>query len=84
MSAVLEHRPLAKLDALQAHADEFTGMRRDIHRHPELGFQEFRTSELVAERLTQWGYSVTPTLPMCGFVNVMICPAYEGSVRISW
>ena len=69
MSAVLEHRPLAKLDALQAHADEFTGMRRDIHRHPELGFQEFRTSELVAERLTQWGYSVTRGLGGTGVVG---------------
>ena len=69
MSAVLEHRPLAKLVALQAHADEFTGMRRDIHRHPELGFQEFRTSELVAERLTQWGYSVTRGLGGTGVVG---------------
>ena len=69
MSAVLEHRPHAKLDALQAHADEFTGMRRDIHRHPELGFQEFRTSELVAERLTQWGYSVTRGLGGTGVVG---------------
>ncbi|MGH8830714.1 MAG: amidohydrolase, partial [Polaromonas sp.] len=46
------------LDALQAQADEFIAVRRDIHRHPELGFEEFRTSDLVAERLAQWGYAV--------------------------
>ncbi len=69
MSAVLEHRPHATLDALQAHADEFTSLRRDIHRHPELGFQEHRTSELVAERLTQWGYSVTRGLGGTGVVG---------------
>ncbi len=27
--------------------------------------------------------SFTPTLPMCGKVKVTICPAYDGSVRIS-
>ena len=46
------------LERLGAHADEFTALRRDIHRHPELGFEEFRTSDLVAERLTSWGYRV--------------------------
>jgi hippurate hydrolase len=69
MSAVLENRPHATLQALQAHADEFTGVRRDIHRHPEMGFQEHRTSELVAERLTQWGYTVTRGLGGTGVVG---------------
>ena len=47
------------LTRLQALSDEFTALRRDIHRHPELGYQEFRTSDLVAERLASWGYRVT-------------------------
>ncbi|PTN43536.1 amidohydrolase, partial [Achromobacter xylosoxidans] len=46
------------LQAMTAQADEFVSIRRDIHRHPELGFQEFRTSDLVAQCLTQWGYEV--------------------------
>lgn len=48
--------------------DEFVQLRRDIHRHPELGFQEFRTSDLVAERLTAWGYTVTRGLGGTGVV----------------
>ena len=37
------------LEDLQHHADEFIGIRRDIHRHPELAFGEHRTAALVAE-----------------------------------
>ena len=34
-------------------ADEITRLRRDIHRHPELGFREFRTAALVADTLEE-------------------------------
>ena len=46
------------LETVTQGADEFVALRRDIHRHPELGYQEFRTSDLVAQCLTQWGYEV--------------------------
>jgi hippurate hydrolase len=49
--------------------EEFIALRRDIHRHPELGFQEFRTSDLVAERLAAWGYEVTRGLGGTGVVG---------------
>lgn len=29
--------------------------RRDLHQHPELGFEEFRTAEVVSQKLTEWG-----------------------------
>ena len=44
-----------KCDALKA---EMTAWRRDFHRHPELGFQEERTSRIVAKLLTSFGLEV--------------------------
>ena len=55
--------------ALLAQADTFVALRRDLHRHPELGFQELRTSALVAEKLTEWGYEVTCGLGGTGVVG---------------
>jgi hippurate hydrolase len=39
-------------------ADEMIDIRHRIHAHPELGFEEFATSDLVAEQLQGWGYTV--------------------------
>jgi amidohydrolase len=44
--------------------------RRDLHQHPELGFEERRTSALVAERLTQLGYVVRSGVGKTGVVAV--------------
>ena len=57
------------LKALQAQADEFIAVRRDIHKHPEMGYKEYRTSDLVAEQLTSWGYQVTRNLGGTGLVG---------------
>ena len=58
-----------KLQALQSQADEFIAVRRDIHKHPEMGYKEYRTSDLVAEQLTAWGYQVTRGLGGTGVVG---------------
>ena len=57
------------LSAMHARADAFTALRRDIHQHPEIGFKEFRTSDLVAERLQRLGYEVTRGLGGTGVVG---------------
>jgi len=57
------------LEALQAQAAEFIAVRRDIHKHPEMGYKEYRTSDLVAEQLQQWGYTVTRGLGGTGVVG---------------
>ena len=56
------------LQSLEDQADEFVALRRDLHRHPELGLKEFRTSDLLAGRLAAWGYSVQRGLAGTGLV----------------
>ena len=72
MPGTLSRSP-GTLSALHALSAEFTALRRDIHRHPELGYQEFRTSELVAQRLASWGYRVTRGLGGTGVLGQLVC-----------
>ncbi len=60
------------LEKLQPGADAFIALRHDIHQHPELAFQELRTSDLVAERLSSWGYTVTTGLGGTGVVGQLV------------
>jgi hippurate hydrolase len=58
-------------EALTARVGEFIQLRRDIHRHPELAFEEHRTSELVAAKLEAWGYQVHRGLGGTGVVGTL-------------
>jgi hippurate hydrolase len=60
------------LNALRERADEFVGLRHDIHRHPELAFDEHRTAALVAERLQAWGYEVATGIGGTGVVGRLV------------
>jgi amidohydrolase len=55
---------------LAAHGD-LTAFRRDLHAHPELGFEERRTSEKVAEALTALGLEVHREVGKTGVVGVL-------------
>ncbi|XQU71745.1 Amidohydrolase [Cupriavidus sp. H18C1] len=48
---------------------EFVEIRRRIHAHPELAFEERQTSELVAQQLAAWGYEVHRGLGTTGVVG---------------
>ncbi len=50
---------------------DFVALRRDIHAHPELGFEEHRTSALVAEKLRLWGIEVHTGVASTGVVGVL-------------
>jgi len=52
---------------------QFKHLRRDIHAHPELGFEEHRTAGLVAERLQAWGIEVHTGIAGTGVVGVLRC-----------
>ncbi|MEL4016429.1 M20 aminoacylase family protein [Dryocola clanedunensis] len=53
------------------HEAEMIAIRRDFHQHPELGFEEFRTSDRIAELLTGWGYEVHRGLGGTGVVGTL-------------
>ena len=57
--------------AIAAIEEEMIALRHEIHAHPELGFEEFVTSDLVAQRLTEWGYEVHRGLGGTGVVGTL-------------
>jgi amidohydrolase len=54
-----------------ADAATIQSLRRDLHAHPELGFQEQRTSELIAQTLAGWGIPVHRGLGKTGVVGLV-------------
>jgi amidohydrolase len=56
---------------IEAAHGPLTAIRRDIHAHPELAFQENRTSDLVARQLTEWGLEVHRGIGKTGVLGVL-------------
>jgi len=50
---------------------ELTSWRQDLHAHPELGFEEHRTSDVVAAKLAEWGIEVTRGIAGTGLVGTL-------------
>ena len=51
--------------------DELIEIRHDIHRHPEIAFEEVRTADIVAEKLASWGLDVHRGLGKTGVVGTL-------------
>jgi hippurate hydrolase len=62
---------MSLIDRFNQMHSEMTAWRRDIHAHPELGFQEHRTAELVATKLTEFGCEVHRGIAGTGVVGVL-------------
>jgi len=61
-----------RLDAAAASVEsKVIECRRDIHRHPELGNREFRTSKLIADRLKALGIEVKTPIAHTGVVGIL-------------
>ncbi|QGZ55656.1 M20 aminoacylase family protein [Paraburkholderia acidiphila] len=56
---------------IQAAQGEIQGLRRTIHAHPELRYEETQTSDLVAAKLTEWGIEVHRGMGKTGVVGVL-------------
>lgn len=59
------------LDRARAYQSELSAIRRDIHAHPELGLEEYRTADLVAQKLEEWGIEVHRGVGKTGVVGVL-------------
>ena len=59
------------IDPIVAEASTISKLRRDIHAHPELGYEEKRTCELIADALGSWGIPVHRGLGGTGVVGIV-------------
>ena len=62
---------MALIESIACMQDEMTRWRRDIHAHPELGFEENRTAAIVAEKLRDFGLEVHCGIGKTGVVGVL-------------
>ena len=62
---------MPSLPRIEEYADELTAIRRDLHEHPEIGFEETRTAGIVAEKLRSWGIEVHTGIGKTGVVGVL-------------
>jgi hippurate hydrolase len=59
------------IDTIAAQAAGIAAVRRDIHAHPELCFEELRTADLVAQNLADWGIPIHRGLGTTGVVGIV-------------
>ncbi|SDZ62174.1 M20 aminoacylase family protein [Pseudomonas salomonii] len=57
-------------------------LRRDIHRHPELAFEERRTADLIESQLESWGLTVHRGLAGTGVVGILRCGTGDASIGL--
>jgi hippurate hydrolase len=59
------------LPQIDAFKDDLTAIRRDLHAHPEIGFEEVRTAGIVADKLRELGIEVHTGIGTTGVVGVL-------------
>lgn len=59
------------IDSIVTQAASIAAVRRDIHAHPELCFEERRTADVVAQKLTEWGIPIHRGLGKTGVVGIV-------------
>ena len=70
------------VEPLISAAAEIAAIRRDLHAHPELCFQEQRTSDVVASKLTEWGIPVHRGLGTTGVVGIIKAGTSERAIGL--
>lgn len=59
------------VEPILAFQNELEQIRRDIHAHPELCYEEHRTADAIAARLTEWGIPIVHGLGVTGVVGII-------------
>ena len=59
------------IDSIVTQAAGIAAVRRDLHAHPELCFEEVRTADVVAAKLTEWGIPIHRGLGTTGVVGIV-------------
>ncbi|RYF53624.1 MAG: amidohydrolase, partial [Comamonadaceae bacterium] len=59
------------IDSIVTEAASIAALRRDIHAHPELCYEEVRTADLVAAKLTEWGIPIHRGMGTTGVVGIV-------------
>ncbi|CAN7200010.1 amidohydrolase [Acidovorax sp. Leaf76] len=59
------------IDSIVTQAASIAAVRKDIHAHPELCFEEVRTADVVAQKLTEWGIPIHRGLGKTGVVGIV-------------
>ena len=59
------------IDSIVTQSAGIAAIRRDIHAHPELCFEEMRTADVVANKLTEWGIPIHRGMGVTGVVGIV-------------
>jgi hippurate hydrolase len=70
------------IDSLVTQAPSIAAIRRDIHAHPELCFEEIRTADLVAQKLTEWGIPIHRGMGKTGVVGILKCGTSDRAIGL--
>lgn len=70
------------IDRIMGFAGEFVALRRDLHMHPELAFEEVRTSQIVAQELGKMGFAVTTGVASTGVIGTLSHGTNRKSIAI--
>jgi amidohydrolase len=73
---------MAVIERIGQFHDDLTEWRHDIHAHPELGFEEQRTSDLVAQKLAEFGYEVFRGIGRTGVVGRLRVGSSDRSIGL--
>jgi len=65
-----------------ANLDDMVALRRDLHAHPELCYEEHRTAKLVADRLQQWGMETHTGIAVTGVVGALRCGSSARAIML--